>query len=505
MNRLVNFKTGPGVDPNNYEVVGDLADKWEVSDGGLTYTFKLKQGVKFHNTAPVNGRVLDAEDVTNSYKRFSVGLTTGVGATTVGKAGSPSFGNSFSGVVESVTSPDKDTVVWKLTKPNAAFLNILGSYNFFWVYPKEVDVSYDPLQTVIGTGPWIISNQVRSSRIEYKKNPDYFEKGIPYMDGAVTYIIPEGAQRQAQFSAGSIFLYTPTIFDEFRSLTSEHPNLRIMGSGILGSVTGIGFGSDDPNGPFIKDVRLRHAASLAIDRQTIMEEFNDVDRYRSVGLEREYRHGMHIPPNLSKYWIDPRGSEMKDAAQWAQYDPAKAKQLMSAAGYADGFEFAQRYASRNTGPGLEVHPILQAQWAAIGMKSTITPEDYDSVFNPHSWHGDCTGVAIHNWQTFGDPAQQLDYLFGPTSTRNQMQINDPKFNDFQDKNLAELDVTKRAAIIKEQQIYLQNEMRHIGFGWGSINTFTLHQPQVRNNWAYRTSDSATGAVGTNTKHWWLDA
>jgi ABC-type transport system substrate-binding protein len=125
------------------------------------------------------------------------------------------------------------------------------------------------------------------------------------------------------------------------------------------------------------------------------------------------------------------------------------------------------------------------------------------VFNPHSWHGECTGVAIHNWQTFGDPAQQLDYLFGPTSTRNQMQVNDPKFNDLQDKNLAELDVTKRAAIIKEMQMYLQEEMRHVGFGWGAVNTFTLHGAAVRNNWAYRTSDSATGASGQNTKHWWL--
>ena len=139
------------------------------------------------------------------------------------------------------------------------------------------------------------------------------------------------------------------------------------------------------------------------------------------------------------------------------------------------------------------------------MKTTITPEDYDSVFNPHSWHGECTGVAIHNWQTFGDPSQQLDYLFGPKSTRNQMQVNDPKFNEMQSRNLAELDVEKRRAIILDMQIYLQNEMRHIGFGWGSINTFSLHQPQVRNNWAYRSSDSATGATGQNTKHWWLDA
>jgi peptide/nickel transport system substrate-binding protein len=361
MSRLVNFKTGPGVDPNNYEPVGDLASAWEISDGGLTYTFKLRPGVKFHNIAPVNGRVLDAEDVVSSYKRFSVGLTGGVGATTTGTAGSPSFGNSFKGVVASVTSPDKDTVVWKLTKPNAAFLNILGSQNFFWVFPKEVDVSYDPLKTVIGTGPWVFDKYIPSSRMEFKKNPEYYEKGIPYMDGVTTYTIPEAAQRIAQFSTGSIHLFTPDTFDNFKSLIDANPNFRIMGSGVLGSVTGIGFGVEDPNGPFVKDVRLRHALSMAIDRQTIMEEFNDIEKYKAIGLVRDYRYGMYIPPNLSKYWIDPRSKEMGDANKWAQYDVQGAKQLMSAAGMANGFDFAQRYASRNTGPSQEVHPILQQQ------------------------------------------------------------------------------------------------------------------------------------------------
>ena len=62
--------------------------------------------------------------------------------------------------------------------------------------------------------------------------------------------------------------------------------------------------------------------------------------------------------------LDPRGAEMGDSAQWFQFDTAKAKQLVSAAGYPNGFDFAQRYASRNTGASLNVHPILQQQWAA---------------------------------------------------------------------------------------------------------------------------------------------
>ena len=87
-----------------------------------------------------------------------------------------------------------------------------------------------------------------------------------------------------------------------------------------------------------------------------------------------------------------------------------------------------RFWRRNTDLALTSQSVLQQYWAAVGLRSKLVPEDYDSLFNPISWHGETDGVAVHNWQTFGDPAQQLDYLFGPTSTRNQMSVNDPKFN-----------------------------------------------------------------------------
>jgi peptide/nickel transport system substrate-binding protein len=502
-NRLVSFKIGPGVDFQKYEVAPELVDKWEITDGGLTYIFKLKPNVKFHDVAPVNGHALEGEDVASSYKRFSVGLTGGVGGALAGTVGSPSFGNSFKGLVESVTAPDKSTVVWKLTKPNAAFLNILGSLNFFWIYPREADVSYDPTQKVIGTGPFIFDQYVPSVRMEYVKNPAYFEKGLPHMDGVTTFIIPESAQNRAQFAAGSLQQYTPTDIDDFLQLVRGDSSLRILDSGIDGSTQGVGFGREDPNGPFMKDVRMRRALSLAIDRTLMIEELNDIEKYRQAGLDRKYRLGNFVPADLSTYWVEPRGPEMKEGAEWFQYDPQKAKQLVSAAGM-EGYEFAHRYASRNQNSALENNFILDAEWEAVGLKPKSTPEDYASLFNPHSWHGECTGVACHGWQTFGDPAQQLDYLFGPSSTRNQMGINDPKFNEMQARNLAELDTTKRRAIILEMLQYLAVEMRHIPYGYGSVNSFVLFQQVVRNNNAYRSSDSSTGANGQNLKHWWLN-
>jgi peptide/nickel transport system substrate-binding protein len=498
-NRLVNFKIGPGVKP--YQVKGDLAESWEISNDGLTYTFKLRQGVKFQNIAPVSGRLFDSEDVMASYKRFSVGV--GEGSLSGNKAGSPLFGG-FS-TIDSVSAPDKNTVVFKVKKPNAAFLGTMAALsNAFIIFPREADVTYDPNKTLIGTGPWVLSAYVPSVRMEYTKNPDYFEKGLPYMDGVVTYFVPEAAQRLAQFQAGTVFFYTPTIFEEFRDLSTAHPNLRTI-QGAWTSANGINFPRLDPESPFIKDDRVRKALSLAIDRTLIIEEFNDLAKYKSLGINREYRHGTFIPSFLDDYYVDPRGKEMGESAQWFAFDPQKAKQLLSAAGYPNGFDFAQRYASRNTGGSLNIQPTLQQQWLVAGLRSKITPEDYDSVFNSRSWRGEAEGgVAIHGPQAFPDPAQQIDFLFGPTGTRNAMKVDDPVLNAMQDRNMAELDYTKRRAIVVEELQYLANVMRHVPFNWTGVPPLTMHQPQVRNNLAYEGSDDGV-LSGTASIYWWLDS
>src|SRR5207302_2276510 len=131
---------------------------------------------------------------------------------------------------------------------------------------------------------------------------------------------------------------------------------------------------------------------------------NDADKFKAIGIDLAYRIGSYIPVNLDFYWVDPRGPEMGENGQWFKYDPAKAKQLLSAAGYPNGFDFTQAFASRNTNQSLDSQPLLQQYWAAVGLRAKLVPEDYDSLFNPHTWHGETDGLAVHSWQTFGDPA-----------------------------------------------------------------------------------------------------
>jgi ABC-type transport system substrate-binding protein len=198
--------TRPVVEP-------DLAQTIEPSNGGLTYTFKLRQGVKFHNVAPVNGRLFDADDVLASYARFSGGQIGFFGANRSG-VGSPSFGTSLEGVVDRVSSPDKNTVVFTLTKPNATFLNILATFNFFWIYPREVDDGYDPLND-----PKFNSLQEASLKeLDYNKRRAIILEMLVYLGGEMRHI-PYGWQ-----SIDTYTLHRPEVrnISAFRSADSTN-------------------------------------------------------------------------------------------------------------------------------------------------------------------------------------------------------------------------------------------------------------------------------------------
>jgi peptide/nickel transport system substrate-binding protein len=492
--RLMRYKSGPGIDPGLAESEPDTASGYEVADGGLTYIFKIKPGVKFQNVAPVSGRELDAEDVAASYARFST-------------MGSPQFGSSFKDRVVSVTAPDKQTVVWKLTAVNAGFLPLVTHGQFLWLMPKEMGVSVDPLEKPIGAGPWVLSNYVPSSRLEFEKHPQYFQQGLPYMDRRELYIIPENSQRLAQFQAENLWDISSTIVQpaEFRGLAEGKENIRILKGDFTTSMGGGAFGRGDPNSPFLKDDRLRKAVSLAIDRDTIVETINDLDFWREMGLEREYRHNNYVPAGLKRWWVDPRGPEMGSEAQWFQFDPQKAKQLVSAAGFPDGLETELHYSSNQYPQAYRNTVLIIADMLpAAGIKANPVGDDYGSVFNIRGWAGELPGMAWGIPTGFDQPELYLDYLFGRNSTRNQMRVFDETFYAMVDAQQQELDENKRKQLIIDIFRYQADKMRFVPFGYGAVTNFELSYNFYKNTWAYRPALAGFGTATEALTHRWSD-
>src|SRR5579875_1190078 len=170
--RPYRFKTG--VDPTvslNHEIEPELAVSAESPDA-ITWTLKLRPDAKFQNIAPVNGHPVEAEDVKDTILRIQDPKTLS------------QFRTNYAMVDPSqIQTPDAHTMVFKLKFPFSPFPNLLASPSWGWIYPREAYAgAYDPTKVAIGSGPWILDTVTPDVAVTYKRNPDYFEKGVPHVD-----------------------------------------------------------------------------------------------------------------------------------------------------------------------------------------------------------------------------------------------------------------------------------------------------------------------------------
>ena len=155
-------------DRTGTRVVPDVAASWTTSPDGLIYTLKLRQGVRFHD-----GAIMTSRDVKASYDRI-----------VFPPAGITSYRKGSYNAVEVVEAPDANTIRFRLKWPQASFLTVLAS-PYSWIYKAEILARdqhwYE--KNVMGTGPFKFAEHVKGSHWVGKKNPDYWDKGKPYLDG----------------------------------------------------------------------------------------------------------------------------------------------------------------------------------------------------------------------------------------------------------------------------------------------------------------------------------
>ena len=306
-NKLTRAKTGALADPYRVQLEGDLAESWEAADNGQTFTFKLRPGVKFHNKAPVNGREFVANDVLKTVEMYSAGSQKDV----------------FS-MVSSVEAPDDHTVVFKLNQPLGDFPLNVGAWSY--MYPAElVDDEEQRQEIAIGTGAFIQKEWIRQERSAFVKNPDYFEKGLPYLDGIDVFVQNDANAARAGFATDNYFDYTPRDAADMEALFKENSDdmvgettARARGA----NVNGFQF---QMKNPVYQDERIRRAMSLAFDRTEY-----DVARNGGDNINPE---GPYSNSPMPWAFLFDEYPTAKVNGPWYQFDPAQASQLMQAAGY----------------------------------------------------------------------------------------------------------------------------------------------------------------------------
>jgi peptide/nickel transport system substrate-binding protein len=332
-------------------IVPGLAESYDVSADGLTWTFHLRQGVKFHD-----GSAFTAADVVAKFER----------------ARDPESGHThpeYYAAIEDIAAPDDHTVVFTLSKPSRGLLYDLARPDSI-IYPAaKADTQRSQ---PIGTGPFKFASYTEGSEVVLERNPDYYVAGVPYLDKAVFKIISDANTRFAALQAGDIDL-TGVTSEQYLVLGGS-PDLK----GTEGTMTTeITVAMNNTRPPF-DDVRVRQAITMAIDKQAIVQG-------AMFGLGTVI--GSHMSPS-EPYYID--------LSNTYPYDPQRAKELLAEAGYADGltihFELPEPYVIerrsgevvaqmlRDVGINVELSVVEWGTW----IQRIFLGGDYDMTIIGHS-------------------------------------------------------------------------------------------------------------------------
>ncbi len=485
LSRLFKYNAGPGVDRTTIKPVPDLVDTFETSPDGLTWTLKLRDA-KFHNIAPVNGRAVDTEDV-----KFSWGRATDAKFP-------PSSQWSF---VDKVEYIDTKSFKFTLKTPNAAFLDNLADTQF-WVMPKEAGSGYNPTKQMIGTGPWIFDAYTPSQSITYKKNPNWHYAGFPIMDAVELAIIPDYSNRLAQFESGKLDFGDP-VADDLIPLKSQMKDVQLIGA-VPNLLNWIIFDSD-PNSPWNKDPRVRLAVSMAQDRDGITDATYNVKKLRAAGLDMQGPWSNCIPAGLDRFWLDPQGPNAGDGAKYFKYDVTAAKQMMSAAGFPDGFSAKYQYPAAAYGAAFNT--MAEATIAflqAIGIKPQVDVQDYASKYSPQTFLGNFTGIVFGGETQFPEANGYITRMY-TDNPLNHARVKDPTLLDFAAKQQAELDPVKRKGIINDLQRYQATKMYYVPGQWGAATAFASAQGNIKNASEIRTNNGSYAGGSETAIYYWRNA
>jgi ABC-type transport system substrate-binding protein len=496
----------PGkLEESQHVLKGDLAESWEVSPDGLQATLNLRQGVKWHNIDPVNGRAFDASDVMASMDRYKE----------IGNLGALIFNDRGpAGFVQSYESPDDATVIVNFTEPLAWALSWFapfGGYTstFMIVSREAANGDFNADQQMIGTGPFYLGQYDPGIRFVLQRNEDYWDPDWALVDTIEMPIIPEYAQLQAQLKAGNIYwARDPRIVRPTDTLQTreDQPDLllyageRVVGTSVL--TYGVEPFLDGGVNPF-EDERVRQALSYAYDRDLDIDVQYNVKEFADAGLPVDVWWNSHMsqrPDFSGGGWVlDPRDESFGENAKYFHYSVKEAKALLSAAGYPDGFELPFRYPhapafSRET----RVEPLF-FYFQEIGLTVAQSPmTDYigDYIPNNRDAGGQYPGIGFHSI-TAGipssvDPTASLYAEHHPANTVTFHGYNngegDPVLVEILTKAKGEQDAEARKALAHEAQ-------RHLGKAqWcmiesGAASGFHLIYPAVANARVYSSAPS----------------
>lgn len=391
----------------NGDLIPAVAESYEVSEDGLTYTFNLKKGIKFHD-----GSDLTAEDVEYSYAKLS------------GLNGEEPLSSKFT-TIEKIETPDENTVVVTLSEKDGAFL----AANIVAIVPKDYEKQSE---MPIGAGPYKFSSYTPGQELVLVKNENYYDpEGMASIERVEFKFMPDANAAVLALKSGELDMIPGIsqqgviqLGDEFQVVSGPQNMVQLMALNH----------SVEP----LDQLLVRQAINYAIDKDVIID---------TVAEGNGVKLGTNMSPAMKMYYEE--GLEER-------YEPnaEKAKELLKEAGYENGFELTITVPS-NYSFHVDTAQVIAEQLKAIGIQATIKQVEWSS------WLEDVYKNAQYEATIIGltgklDPHEVLG-RYESSYSRNFFQFSNSQFDDLINRAKLELDVNERANLYKQAQTILTDE------------------------------------------------
>jgi peptide/nickel transport system substrate-binding protein len=457
--------TWSGKNDESYQLVPCLATSWEISPDGLGYTFNLRKGVKWQNLPPVNGREFTSADVKWNIDRIKDPATKSPVA-------------PYLAAVDRVETPDNYTVKIVMKAPDPFF--IYATAGIYMGAHEVAEQDGDLSKTVLGTGPFMIDKYSQGSGISFKRNPDYWDKGKPYLDGVECTYMTDASARLAAFRAGRLDRLVEGKANT-DLIKSSVPGAQIVpGIGLVGSA--LYFNLKNPDKPWA-DKKVRQAIQYAIDYDGLIQAVLNGSGSRTDFLAPSF-----------KDW------GARQIADLPKQDIAKSKAMLADAGYPNGFKATMlQHMDRMDAWGGAVEPLV-AMLKVVGVDAQIVPAaQADFVAKMRS--GDYELGTNTMICTGPDPDGCLPPMYFSKGAYNRMSYNNPTVDGLiaqERKSVA--DVTQRQQAVKQIMQTLADDVP-------VIPLFYQYNYSVAQPWVKGWNNSADPLVTTawyEVANVWLD-
>ena len=457
------------IDKDN-NVIGGMAETWEVSEDGLTYTFHLRDGLKWSD-----GSEFTSEDFVYTFKRMADPMTAapyGHDLLCMIKG----YDEAENGNVDAlaVSAPDAQTFVVELSYPCVYFDKIcafaaLSPVNQATVEANGESWAIDPA-TYVCNGPMKIKEWVPGSHILMEKNENYWNAEAVTADTIKFVLMEDMNAAYSAYKTGEVMFSRDVP-------TEEIPNLREDPEFHVAPILGTYYVSLNLEREYFQDPKVRQALSLALDRQYIADTI----------MQGTYTPATNfIGPGVSDAEA---GSSFQETtiAEYGEFfhvddfegDLAKAKELLADAGYPNGEGFPMiEYMTNDAGYNKALAEYLQSAWGELGINTDIKIIEWAS-FTPTRRNGDYD-IARNGWvYDYDDPSNMLN-LFESTNGNNDGRYNNPEYDALIASARETVDKAEHYSLLHEAEQLLLNDMGMIPIAYN--NDFWLQKPELQGTW-----------------------